>query len=85
VTEYYLVGTQPAQFCPLHQGGSTEIAGWETAPAAQIPGQPSLPTPPPLQATTTGANGQNPNPPGADENKATKKPSLFEKLKSIFH
>ena len=30
-TEYYLLGTQPVQFCALHLGGSTEIAGWETS------------------------------------------------------
>ncbi len=84
VTEYYLVGTQPVQFCPLHQGGSTEIAGWETAPAGQTPGQqPVLPSPPPLPA----ASAINIPPPNASTPNGTqnKKPSLFEKLKHIFH
>ncbi len=35
-TDYYLLGTQPVQFCLLHQGGSTEIAGWET-PSPPLP------------------------------------------------
>ena len=29
---YYLAGTQPTQFCHLHGGGGTQIAGWDTAP-----------------------------------------------------
>ncbi len=37
VTDYYLVGTQPAQYCTLHTGGATEIAGWDTTPAAVAP------------------------------------------------
>ena len=79
VTDYYLVGTQPVQFCPLHQGGSTEIAGWEATPAVP-PGSPSSGSP---------AQAQNPLDPN-DENRpkdksAQKRPTLVEKLKSIFH
>ena len=78
VTDYYLVGTQPVQFCPLHQGGSTEIAGWEATPAVP-PGSPS----------GSPAQAQNPLDPN-DENRpkdksAQKRPTLVEKLKSIFH
>lgn len=34
-TDYYLVGTQPTAFCPLHQGGVTELAGWD-APSVSV-------------------------------------------------
>ncbi len=79
-TDYYLLGTQPVQFCPLHQGGSTEIAGWETPAPGQstLPNVPapstSLPPPP--------APGTTPNPP--DKQGAAKR-GLLDKLKSIFH
>jgi penicillin-binding protein 1B len=80
VTDYYLVGTQPVQFCPLHQGGSTEIAGWETGSPGQtqstipnVPG-PSTSFPPPGTPPAT-------QPPKQD----TQKRSVFERLKGIFH
>jgi penicillin-binding protein 1B len=82
-TAYYLLGTQPAQFCPLHQGGSTEIAGWETAPMGQpsatraVPGQPSM---------NPGENPLGPPYPNQPQNKPPdRKRSLMDKLKSIFH
>jgi len=81
-TAYYLTGTQPVQFCSLHQGGATEIAGWETAPEqpaalSNVPAHPA--TPPPLgTAVETEAQNQQKNKPEA------KKPGLFDKLKSIF-
>jgi penicillin-binding protein 1B len=80
VTDYYLLGTQPVQFCPLHQGGSTEIAGWETGSQTQstLPNIPapstSLPPPPGTDGTQTPADRQNPP-----------KRGMFDKLKSIFH
>lgn len=39
VTEYFLVGTQPVAFCPLHQGGATQIAGWDSTglPSTNLP------------------------------------------------
>jgi penicillin-binding protein 1B len=83
ITEYYLLGTQPTQFCPLHQGGGTEVAGWEDAPAPQ----PITPSTVLTQSTTPAAAAQNPiaqnlpPPPG----KPPKKPGLLDKLKSIFH
>ncbi len=83
VTEYYLLGTQPVQFCPLHQGGSTEIAGWETAPNPQAP-LPNVPPPPPGEmpaGTAPDVNAQEPQ--KNDPN--TKKPGILDKLKSIFH
>jgi len=82
VTDYYLLGTQPVQFCPLHQGGSTEIAGWETAPPQGQSTLPSVPAPstslPPPAATP--ANPQNP----ANKQDQSKR-GIFDKLKSIFH
>ncbi len=34
--EYYLVGTQPVQFCHLHDGGiASEMGGWGTVPPTQ--------------------------------------------------
>ena len=81
-TEYYLVGTQPVQFCPLHQGGSTEIAGWEAsspgqaAAPATVPVQPGA-TPPQGPADQSAQNQQKQRPP--------EKKGFFDKLKSIFH
>lgn len=81
VTEYYVLGTQPAQFCSLHQGGTTEIAGWEEQP----PPQPVTPSTVVTQSTapTAAVNpvAQNLPPPPPKP----KKPGLFDKLKSIFH
>lgn len=80
-TEYYLLGTQPVQFCPVHQGGSTEIAGWETTPnpPAMLPNVPAAPgVMPPGTAPDLNAREQQKNP-------NEKKPGLFDKLKSIFH
>ncbi len=83
VTDYYLVGTQPVQFCPLHQGGSTEIAGWDASPAAQ-PG--SAATPAPVPAGTTDPNQLDVNAQNRPKDKpAEKRPGLMDKLKSIFH
>jgi penicillin-binding protein 1B len=87
-TEYYLLGTQPTQFCPLHHGSPTEVAGWEANPA------PSAPMPAPASAAgmaqvppvvsplppQPGMNAENqpPQPP------PKKKKGFFDKLKSIF-
>ncbi|MBV9085313.1 MAG: PBP1A family penicillin-binding protein [Acidobacteriaceae bacterium] len=77
-TEYYLVGSQPVQFCALHQGGSTQIAAWDaTAPATNplpaqqigIPGQPLPPPPPVTQPAATATQ---------------KRGGFFDRLKSIF-
>jgi penicillin-binding protein 1B len=84
-TEYYLVGTQPVQFCPLHQGGPTQIAGWETptplGPGAPppIPTQPTSAVPPPPNSPGAGTP-QNPQAPQAQKPKK----SFFEKLKGLF-
>jgi penicillin-binding protein 1B len=85
-TEYYLQGTQPTQFCPLHQGGSTQIAGWDaTSPAspnvgpAPTPGQIALPAATAQNAPPLVVDPNNPNQPPRQ-----KKRGFFDKLKSIF-
>ncbi|MBV9265271.1 MAG: PBP1A family penicillin-binding protein [Acidobacteriaceae bacterium] len=89
-TEFYLVGTQPTKFCPLHQGGATELAGWDTPNVSATGGQP-VPIPaqqsgtaPPFPSAGSpvyppGSNQQPPPPPPQPERKG-----FFGKLKSIF-
>lgn len=82
VTDYYLVGTQPVQFCPLHQGGSTEIAGWDATPAVQTgssinPAQPRTAAPQNQLEETAQERPKEKTP--------EKKTGLLDKLKSIFH
>ncbi len=31
--EVFIAGTQPNEFCQLHGGGTTHVAGWETTPS----------------------------------------------------
>jgi penicillin-binding protein 1B len=95
-TEYYLAGTQPVQYCPLHQGVSTQIAGWETpaspgvSGASGMPIQPTSNKPPPFPepaapATTTAALAPDQgSAPQVPENTKKKKGGVFDKLKSIF-
>lgn len=83
-TEYYLLGTQPIQFCLLHQGGSTQIAGWDTPPPplGQSPGAANLPVRPAV------ITSQNLPLPGAQNQQTAKpkqkKPGFFDRLKGIF-
>jgi penicillin-binding protein 1B len=77
-TEYYLLGSQPVQFCPLHHGGSTEIAGWETAPAVQPAPPGVLQAPPTAPAYTPDGNVEDQQQP------QKQKRGFFDKLKSIF-
>jgi penicillin-binding protein 1B len=80
-TGYYLLGTQPVQFCPLHQAGATQIAGWETVTPAQPPLPNLAPQPGIMPASITpGLNAQ------AQQKKPDeKKRGFFDKLKGIFH
>ena len=53
VAQYYLTGTQPVQFCPLHPGGIMEVAGYQTNPNGvqqQLPTAPAMNTPRPPNA-----------------------------------
>jgi penicillin-binding protein 1B len=72
-TDYYLVGTQPTQYCTLHLGGATEIAGWETAPPPTVAPPSGFPSGD--QAIGNAADTKKPN---------GKKPGLMDKIKSIF-
>lgn len=48
--QYYLTGTQPVQFCPLHPGAVMEQAGYQTAPngiTQQLPTAPAMNVPRP--------------------------------------
>jgi penicillin-binding protein 1B len=90
-TEYYLTGTQPNQFCHLHAGGSTQVAGWTTP-------LPNVPPPPDANGNAVPPNVTNPNaPPGSPSNadaqnnngkpnqpEEKKKKGFFDKLKGIF-
>ena len=80
-TEYYLVGTQPVQFCPLHMGGTTQFATWEQLPSAPpMGGGVAGVQPPPTPAETLpDASSQQPQKDRKD------KKGFLDKLKSIFH
>ncbi len=81
-TEYYILGTQPVTFCPLHTGGSTEIAGWDTSSPNHPTTLPNVPPQPGVLGANTGdadLNAQNPPP-----NQPKEKKGFFDKLKGIF-
>ncbi len=85
VTDYYLLGTQPSQFCLMHQGGSTEIAGWESSQPVSVPA--SVPATLPTQAMSRTNPPQQPqvNNGNPSQEQPKKKKGFFDKLKSIFH
>ncbi len=96
-TEYYLAGTQPVQYCSLHGGASTQIAGWGTAlpfPAgiapAAVPLQPSSAKPPPFPdvqrplANPSAAPSSQLADQQSPDSRKKKKPGVFDKLKGIF-
>jgi penicillin-binding protein 1B len=91
-TEYFIDGTQPVEFCALHGGGGTRVAGWETGQ----PGQPLRPVDQNAPASLNGAPQQRaaaqtppPNPNSPDANPQTAQPppkrkGFFERLRGIF-
>jgi len=79
ITGYYLLGTQPVQFCPQHPGGTTEIAGWDTSPNPSLPAAASYQTSG-ADAVTGEAASTGPPPKAQNE----KKHGFLDKLKSIF-
>ncbi len=84
VTEYYLLGSQPTQFCSLHQGGSTEIAGWET-PVSGSQAAPVVTSAPSSQtATVPPGTASEPAEQSPPNGKQKNKKSLLDKLKGIF-
>jgi hypothetical protein len=97
ISEYYLPGTQPTQFCHLHNNGGTQFADWRTNPAlngsvnGNIPAYNPQPpgSPAPVQNPAAGANDQPPNansqPPAEQKQpEIQKKKGFFDKLKGIF-
>ena len=84
-TEYYLAGTAPTQFCPLHSGGTT-VTDWQPAlPSAPVGG-----LPPTAQAVPPPGSLESPESIPADASSQKDKPppakkGLFDKLKKIFH
>jgi penicillin-binding protein 1B len=80
ITEYYLLGTQPTAFCPLHPGGTTEIAGWEATPPPAPATFPAVPA----QQTATTVPGVTPANPEQNQQQNAKKHGILDKLKSIF-
>jgi len=87
VTDYYLLGTQPSQFCTLHQGGSTEIAGWETTDSGTAGSNAASPAPSQPGGIATDADGtpQTPAPQnGQPSGKQKDRKSLIDKLRGIF-
>lgn len=87
--EFFISGTQPFEFCGLHGGGGTQVAGWET------PEQ----TPARVAVSTFPANGNQPQPqyrngsetpaaapeqPSPREEAKKNKKGFFGRLKDIF-
>ena len=91
---YYLVGTQPTQFCHLHGGGATQIAGWETAPVTPNLAPPghvytpplgqALPPPRPNPGSPEAQQQAQEQPPQQQDQQQQKKKGFFDKLKGIF-
>jgi penicillin-binding protein 1B len=82
--EYYLLGTAPTQFCPLHAGG-TQVTDWQTP----LPSVSASGLPPTAQVVAPTNPVESPEMPVADASSQKEKPQqkkgLFEKLKRIFH
>lgn len=84
-TEYFIEGTQPVQMCPLHGGGITQVAGWETTQPARAADQTASPG---SSATSAPHTAQN-SPPSSPEAAAhpqepPKHKGFFERLRGIF-
>jgi hypothetical protein len=90
--EYFVSGTQPVEFCRLHGGGGTQVAGWETTPAvASAPVQQAPLTDQGRQYRTGQAAPQvgtvetpHPGTPPPPAEKPKEKKGFFGKIKDIF-
>lgn len=85
-TEYYLTGTAPTQFCPLHAGG-TEVTDWQQ-PLPNVPATGLPPTAQVVQPSTIPPPETSESPqadPSSQKDKNEPKKGLFDKLKKIFH
>jgi penicillin-binding protein 1B len=80
-TEYYLDGTAPTQFCPLHAGG-TAVTDWQTP----LPNVPATGLPPSAQMTPPADPSVELEGVQADASaQKQKKKGLLDKIKSVFH
>lgn len=97
ITEYYVVGTQPTQFCHLHYNGGTQFADWRTNPALsgssngavppyhpQAPGASAPAQAPPGPGAEAQQNPNGQNTPEQKPPEKEKKKGFFDKLKGIF-
>jgi penicillin-binding protein 1B len=97
ISEYYLAGTQPTQFCHLHNNGGTQFADWRTNPALngsvngnippynpQTPGAPAPGQNPAAGPNNQPANANNQPPAEQKPPEKEKKKGFFDKLKGIF-
>lgn len=82
-TEYFIEGTQPVEMCPLHGGGGTQIASWETAPAGGQAARSSGSAAQPRERVAQDGGTQVQEPPPSNPPKPKKK-SLLDRLRSIF-
>jgi penicillin-binding protein 1B len=79
-TEYFIEGTQPVETCPLHGGGGTQVASWDTGqpgsgqPAAS--GSSSVPERAPHDGAAMGTDAKR-----AED---AKKKNLLDKIRGIF-
>lgn len=86
-TEYFIEGTQPVQMCPLHGGGITQVAGWQTTQPARAADQSAAPA-----GSSAGAapprTAQNGVPSTPDSTARPQEPpkhkGFFERLRGIF-
>ncbi|HUS08760.1 MAG TPA: PBP1A family penicillin-binding protein [Bryobacteraceae bacterium] len=88
-SEYFISGSQPVELCRLHSNGTTQVAGWETAPAK--PQQPGTPVPGPVSPNAEMRTAQSQPPAAATppaeqpaDPPSQKKPGFFGRLKGIF-
>jgi penicillin-binding protein 1B len=85
-TAYFIDGTQPVEFCALHGGGGTRVAGWETSQPARPPSDqiaaanPNAPPQPRAAQTLTPIPEPNPQ----AQQQPAKRKGFFERLKGIF-
>ncbi len=84
-TEYYLTGTAPTQYCPLHAGG-TEVGSWQES-LPSVPATGGLPPtaqmlPPNMPPAPADVQQQDAS---SQKDKAAGKKGLFDKLKHLFH
>ncbi|HLK19163.1 MAG TPA: penicillin-binding transpeptidase domain-containing protein, partial [Bryobacteraceae bacterium] len=82
-TEYFIEGTQPVEMCPLHGGGGTQVASWETAPTGQARDRSSGASAQPRERVAQDGTPTMQEPPPNNPPKPKKK-SLLDRLRSIF-